>query len=420
MLYIQRHAEKIVEKIGQKKGVVIVTGARQVGKSTMLKMRFPEYEYINLDKPSVREELSENPSSFLEIHNGKLIIDEIQKSPSFFEYIKENIDEVNFERLKNGNKEYSAKFILTGSQTFHLMKNATESIAGRAGIVQICGLSKRELNQSDFTEPFLPTSEQLKQKQTKKTAYEYKKIVEIIHKGSFPELYQTDIDLSEWQNFYDSYIKTYLEKDVREIINVQNETAFIKFLRAVAARTGQQLNLTALAELVGKDVNTMKSWLSVLQTSGLVYLLEPYYNNFNKRLTKTPKLYMLDTGLACFLGGWNTPEQLINGAMWGQIFETWVISEVIKSYYNSGISLLPIYYYRDKEKREIDLIIEEAGTLFPVEIKTTSDPNKSMIATFELLKNVPDKKVGEGAIICLAKEILPLSGGNWVIPVDMI
>ena len=417
MLYIQRHAEKIVEKIGQKKGVVIVTGARQVGKSTMLKMRFPEYEYINLDKPSVREELSENPSSFLEIHNGKLIIDEIQKSPSFFEYIKENIDEVNFERLKNGNKEYSAKFILTGSQTFHLMKNATESIAGRAGIVQICGLSKRELNQSDFTEPFLPTSEQLKQKQTKKIAYEYKKIVEIIHKGSFPELYQTDIDLSEWQNFYDSYIKTYLKK---EIINIQNETAFIKFLRAVAARTGQQLNLTALAEFVGKDVNTMKSWLSVLQTSGLVYLLEPYYNNFNKRLTKTPKLYMLDTGLACFLGGWNTPEQLINGAMWGQIFETWVISEVIKSYYNSGISLLPIYYYRDKEKREIDLIIEEAGTLFPVEIKTTSDPNKSMIATFELLKNVPDKKVGEGAIICLAKEILPLSGGNWVIPVDMI
>jgi predicted AAA+ superfamily ATPase len=420
MFYIQRHTEKIIEKIGQKKGVIVVTGARQVGKSTMLKMRFPEYEYINLDKPSIREELSESPSSFLEIHNGNLIIDEIQKSPSFFEYIKENIDEVNFERLKNGKNEFEAKFILTGSQTFHLMKNVTESLAGRTGIIQMCGLSKREINQSDFTEPFLPTSEQLKQKQTNKIVYDYKKIIEIIHKGSFPELYQTNIDLSEWQNFYDSYIKTYLEKDVREIINVQNETAFIKFLRAVAARTGQQLNLTALAEVVGKDVNTMKSWLSVLQTSGLVYLLEPYYNNFNKRLTKTPKLYMLDTGLACFLGGWNTPEQLTNGAMWGQIFETWVIGEIIKSYYNSGITLLPIYYYRDKEKREIDLIIEEAGTLFPVEIKTTSDPNKSMIAAFELLKKIPDKNLGEGAVICLAKEILPLSGGNWIVPVDMI
>jgi len=191
-------------------------------------------------------------------------------------------------------------------------------------------------------------------------------------------------------------------------------------MRAIASLSGQQLNYTTLAEIVGKDVMTMKSWLNVLQTSGLVYLLQPYSNNFNKRLSKTPKLYMMDTGLLCYLGGWNTPEQLVRGAMWGQVFETYVITEIIKSYYNDGHTLLHLYYYRDKEKKEIDLIIEEAGTLYPVEIKTTSDPHQSMISSFELLKKVPDKKVGEGAIVCLCEKVLPLSSGNWVIPVVMI
>jgi len=419
-MYIKRHIEKVVERIGLRKGVLIVTGSRQVGKSTMLKKQFNEHKYISLDEPRVYEQAKENPSSFVQTCEN-VIIDEIQKAPLLFEYIKEDIDKIIFQRLDNQNKEPFGKYILTGSQSFRLMKNVTESLAGRAGIIEMSGISKRELNESTFTAPFMPTLEQIKAKEkSHNVKYDYKKIIEIIHKGSFPELHQSPTDLNYWGSFYGSYIKTYLERDVRQIVNIQNEVSFIKFMRAIAARSGQQLNLSALAEVVGKDVMTMKNWLSILETSGLVYLLQPYYNNINKRLSKTPKLYMLDTGLICYLGGWNTPEQLVNGAMWGQIFETYVISEIIKSYLNDGQALWHLYYYRDKEKNEIDLVIEQAGTLYPVEIKATSDPTKSMISAFELLKKVPDKKIGEGAIICLSKDILPLAGNNWVIPVDLI
>jgi predicted AAA+ superfamily ATPase len=176
------------------------------------------------------------------------------------------------------------------------------------------------------------------------------------------------------------------------------------------------LNFTAIAEVCGKDVMTVKAWLSVLESSGLVYLLEPYFNNFNKRLVKTPKLYFLDTGLACWLLGWNTPEQLVNGAMWGHIFESFVFAEILKTYYNDGIVKPPLYYYRDKERNEIDLLIDEGGTLYPVEIKTTSDPTKSMVKAFRCIANVPGKARGQGAVVCLAKEPLPLEEDVWIVP----
>ena len=420
MLYIERHIETLVEKISSYKGVLIITGSRQVGKSTMLSEKFTKHEYITLDSPRVYMQAKEAPSAFIK-QSEKLIIDEIQKAPYLFEYIKEDIDKIIFQRLNSGTKEPFGKYILTGSQSFGLMKGVTESLAGRAAIIQMCGLSKREINKSAFRDRFMPTKEQLKAKENShQTKYNYKSVIEIIHKGSFPELYCEEYDLSRWTNFYSSYIRTYIEKDVRQIINIQDEASFIKFMRAVAALSGQQLNYVTLAEVAGKDVTTVKNWLSALQTSGLVYLLEPYYNNFNKRLTKTPKLYMMDTGLICYLGGWNSPEQLVNGAKWGHIFETYIITEVIKSFYNSGQTLLPLYYYRDKEKNEVDLLIEEAGTLYPVEIKTTSDPDGSMIKAFELLKKIPDKIIGEGAIICLAKDVLPIRGNNWIIPVDMV
>ena len=180
------------------------------------------------------------------------------------------------------------------------------------------------------------------------------------------------------------------------------------------------LNLTTIAELCGKDVKTVRAWLSVLESSGLVYLLEPYYNNFNKRLIKTPKLYFLDTGLACWLLGWNTPEQLVNGAMWGHIFESFVFAEILKSYYNDGIVKPPLFYYRDTDKNEIDLIIEDGDNLFPVEIKTTSDPTRAMVKAFRLIDGIPGKKAGTGAVICLAKERLPLTDNVWILPVQMI
>jgi len=203
-------------------------------------------------------------------------------------------------------------------------------------------------------------------------------------------------------------------------LRIHDESAFIRFVKAVASLTGEILNMTTIAEICGKDVKTVRSWLSVLESGGLVYLLEPYNNNFNKRLSKAPKLYFLDTGLACWLLGWNTPEQLSSGAMWGHLFETFVFGEILKSYYNDGIVNPPLYYYSDKEKNEIDILRSDGDTLYPIEIKTTSDPTKSMARTFRCINSIPGKKKGSGAIICLAKEQLPLTDGVWILPAHLI
>ena len=406
--YIPRHTEQVIQRISKKKPVVIITGARQVGKTTMLQQLF-DLNYVTMNTAGTRQSAIENPSLFFEHNKLPIIVDEIQKAPELFEYIKDIVD----------SKKMYGQFYLTGSQSFKLMQNVSESLAGRAGIVQMLGLSLREINKKQYYEPFKPTKEHIDQmKNVDRLGFD--KLLEIIHKGSYPELYETETSLKDCNDYHNAYFQTYIEKDVKELINIKDEIAFIKFVKAVAARTGQQLNYASLAEICGKDEKTVKSWLSVLQANGLIYLLEPYFNNLNKRLIKSPKLYFLDTGLACYLLKWTTPMQLYEGAMWGQMFETFVIGEIIKSYYNDGQIMLPLYYYRDKEKNEIDLIIENAGTLYPCEIKTTSDPNKSMISAFELLNKIPDKKVGSGAIICMSRETLPMSGDNWIIPVDMI
>jgi predicted AAA+ superfamily ATPase len=233
-------------------------------------------------------------------------------------------------------------------------------------------------------------------------------------------LHETPGDLHDWLDFYSSYLQTYIEKDIKDVLNIQDESAFIKFVKSAASLTGQMLNLTTMAEICGKDVKTVKSWLSVLESSGLIYLLEPFYNNFHKRLVKTPKLYFLDTGLACWLLGWNTPQQLFNGAMWGHMFESFVFAEILKSYYNDGIVKPPLYFYRDTDRNEIDLLIADGDTLHPVEIKTSSDPKNSMVRSFRLLENIPGSIKGTGAVICLAKEHLPLTEDVWVIPAWMI
>ncbi len=281
------------------------------------------------------------------------------------------------------------------------------------------GLSMREIAGLSYREPFLPIEKHYRAIGSG-TAFDYDSLIRIIHKGSFPELYETESDLHDWADFYSSYLQTYIEKDIKDVLNIQDESAFIKFIKATASLTGEMLNLTTIAEICSKDVKTVKSWLSVLESSGLVYLLEPYYNNFNKRLIKTPKLYFLDTGLACWLLGWNTPEQLVNGAMWGHIFESFVFSEILKSYYNDGIVKPPLYYYRDSDKNEIDLLIEAGDTLYPIEIKTSSDPTKPMVSAFRCLSANKTKQVGTGAVICLAKERLPLTDNVWMLPIGMI
>jgi predicted AAA+ superfamily ATPase len=409
-MYINRHISKVVERQQKRKAAIILTGPRQVGKSTMLKTVLKGVKYISLDNPTVRAGAVENPTSFLEIHKAPIIIDEIQKVPKLFEYIKEKVDDTG----KKG------QYYLTGSQSFRLMQGITESLAGRAGIISMLGLSLREINNVDYTAPFLPVNKHYAALSQMKKKHSYTDIAEIIHRGFFPELYETLAGLEDWADYHASYLQTYIEKDVRDITNVHDMGAFIKFVKAVAALSGEQLNYTTLAEICGMDVNTTKRWVSIFETSGLVYILQPYYNNFNKRITKTPKIYFLETGLLCHLCGWNTPQQLTSGARWGHIFETFVVGEILKSYYNNGVLFPPLYYYRDKEKNEIDLIIEDGGTIYPVEIKTSSDPNKNMIKGFEILKNIPEKKTGSGALICLSKNLLPLTGNVMIVPPDNI
>ena len=413
-MYYRRHIELVVERISKRKPVIVLTGARQVGKSTMLKEVYHNFNYVSLNRPLVRESAKDNPSIFFEKYKPPVIVDEIQRAGELFDYIKDIVDE----------NKVKGQFYLTGSQSITLMKNVSDSLAGRAGIIKLMGLSIREIKKTSHRKPFLPTHERMIEAESDGETFDYSKLIPCIHRGFFPELYETFGDLHDWADFYSSYFQSYIEKDVNEALNIKDESAFIKFVKATASRSGEMLNLTTLAEICGKDINTIKGWLSVLESSGLIYLLEPYHNNFNKRMIKAPKLYFLDTGLASWLLGWNTPEQLTNGAMWGHIFESFVFGEILKSYYNDGIVKPPLYYYRDKEKNEIDIVIEEGGVLYPIEIKTTSDPTKSMTKSmtksFKLLDEIPGKKVGSGAIICLAKERLPLTENVWILPAQDI
>jgi len=409
-MYIQRHIEPVVARISKRKPVLVLTGARQVGKSTMLKEVYKDVNYVTLNRPLVRESAKENPSLFFDMNKPPVIVDEIQKAAELFDYIKDVVDE----------NKTKGQFYLTGSQSLKLMKNVSDSLAGWVGIIKMLGLSMREIDGVLYRKPFLPKPEHINDREKEGSNFDYSKIVSFIHKGFFPELHETESDLYDWSDFYSSYFQTYIEKDIKDVLNIQDESAFIKFVKATASLTGEMLNYSTLAEICGKDVKTVQSWMSVLESSGLVYLLEPYYNNLNKRMIKTPKLYFLDTGLACWLLGWNTPEQLTSGAMWGHIFESFVFDEILKSYYNDGIVKPPLYYYRDTDKNEIDLVIADGDYLHPVEIKTSSDPTKFMVKAFRQLENIPDKKIGTGAVVCLAKERLPLTDDVWILPVHMI
>lgn len=408
-MYIKRHIEPVVSRISKRKPVLVLTGARQVGKSTMLREVYQDINYVALNRPLVRESAKENPSLFFETYKPPVIVDEIQKAAELFDYIKDIVDE----------NKVKGQFYLTGSQSLKLMKNVSDSLAGRAGVIKLMGLSLREVAGLSYREPFLPTEKHYSAIGSG-AALDYDNLIRFIHKGSFPELHETESDLHDWADFYSSYLQTYIEKDIRDVLNIQDESAFIKFIRTTASLTGEVLNMTTIAEICSKDVKTVKSWLSVLESSGLVYLLEPYYNNFNKRMLKSPKLYFLDTGLACWLLGWNTPEQLVKGAMWGHIFESFVFAEILKSYYNDGIVKSPLYFYRDSDKNEIDLLIEDGDTLYPIEIKTSSDPTKSMVKAFRCLSANKTKQVGTGALICLTRERLPLTESVSMLPVWMI
>lgn len=408
MKYIARHAEMTVDKLSKMFGAVLVSGPRQVGKTTMLKKMANGINYVSLDDPILRQTATETSTSFFKDHTPPIFIDEIQKCPVLFEQIKLILDK---DKLKG-------QFLMCGSQQFRMMKGVSESLAGRIGIVTLLGLSMREIKGLDFSDPFIPTNEYLTSRKKVTNHIEYSEIWNYIFRGSMPEL--IDNPDYDWQAYYGAYLRTYIERDVREISEIGNSLKFMKFMTSVAASTGNLLNIANLAKDTGISQTTANRWLSILVASNLVYLLQPYYNNIKKRAVKTPKLYFLDTGLAAYLTRWNTVEVLKNGAMSGAFFETFIVSEIIKSYYNKGILEPPLYFYRDKEKNEIDLIIEQNGVLYPIEIKKHADPDPKDISAFRLLDSIPDISRGNGCVICTYDDVISISDKDKVIPVSYI
>jgi len=405
--YISRHAEATVNKAAQMFPAVLITGARQVGKTTLLKHMKREVPYLTLDDPILLQSAIEEAGSFFKMTPPPLIVDEIQYAPNLFSYIKMSADE-------SGKK---GQFFLTGSQQFKMMKNISESLAGRIGIINLLGLSLREINNDAFNEAFIPSCEYFQIRKASVKPTDYREIWEVIHKGAMPAIHADKLD---WQMFYAAYTKTYIERDVRALAQVGDELKFIKFMTAMASRTSQMLNLSSVAKEIGVSVPTADRWLSILITSNIVYLLQPYFSNITKRVVKTPKLYFLDTGLAAYLTRWNTPQVLEAGAMAGAFFETFVVAEVLKSYYNAGILEPALYYYRDKDAQEIDLLIEQNGVIYPVEIKKTANPGPAHIENFSVLEKLKGITVGEGGVICLYDKQVRINDKNVTIPVTWL
>lgn len=407
MKYINRNIETTITKAAKIFSAVLITGARQVGKTTVLKHMKSGISYLTLDDPILLQSALEEAGSFFKTTPPPVIVDEIQYAPNLFSYIKMSADE-------SGKK---GQFFLTGSQQFKMMENVSESLAGRMGIINLLGLSLREINNDTFNEVFVPTEEYFAKRRMSAKQTDYKEIWKIIHKGSMPAMYADEFD---WQMFYASYARTYIERDVRALTQVGDELKFIKFMIAMAARTSQMLNLSSVANEIGISVPTADRWLSILISSNIVYLLQPYYNNITKRAVKTPKLYFLDTGLAAYLTKWNTPQVLEVGAMAGAFFETFVVGEVLKSYYNAGVLDPSLYYYRDKDSKEIDILIEQDGVLYPVEIKKTANPGKEHIENFSVLEKIKGVTVGTGGIVCMYDKSVRINDKNVTIPVTWL
>jgi predicted AAA+ superfamily ATPase len=388
--------------------VALLTGPRQVGKTTLLRrLCEPGRKYVTLDDPSLRALAQEDPGLFLQRFEPPVLIDEIQYAPRLLPHIKMAADA--------GRK--TGMFWLTGSQQFQMMKGVSETLAGRVAIMNLLGFSSRERRRLRLdVPPFLPTEERLKQREASAAALSLKKVFQDIWQGSLPALVAgpaKDRDL-----FYSSYLQTYLQRDVKDLAQVGSEASFLRFLKACAARTGQMLNLTELARDADISVNTAKNWLSILQTSFQVRLLQPYHSSTTKRLVKTPKLYFLDTGLCAYLTEWSSPATLEAGAMSGAILETYVFAEMLKSWWHQG-KAPQVFYYRDKEGKEIDLVFVQDQVFYPVEVRKSAGPRREWAAAFTALDRFK-QGWAEGGVVCFCRERLPLSDKVTAIPMGLI
>lgn len=407
MRYIARNLEKVVLEVTKEYPVVLVTGPRQVGKTTMLQklMEGTDRNYVSLDDLNERNLAKTDPEMFLQLHKPPILIDEVQYAPELFVYIKIHVDKYH----------NAGDFWLTGSQVFKLMSGIQESLAGRVAVLSLTSLSQAEICGGEM-QPFTLDIEKLSARRKERTAADTGVIFDRIFRGSMPAIVSEKNSNS--QIFYSSYLTTYIERDVREVSDAIDSLKFLHFITAVAARCGQILNIAEVARDADINQKQAKNWLGVLETLGLIFYLHPYSNNMLKRLVKTPKLYFYDTGLVCYLTKWSSAETLQSGAMNGAILENYVVAEIRKTYLNCGKDPY-MYYYRDKDAREIDIILEHDGVLNPIEIKKSANPGSELIKVFKLLDKSSAKR-SKGAVVCMKPELSAIDRENYIIPVWMI
>lgn len=399
-MYIRREIESTIDAMLTQGKVVLITGARQVGKTTVLKEHLGgSFSYVSMENPRDYLLAKQDAVLFFDSHELPLIVDEVQRVPELFSPVKWIVDQ----------SDQKGRIVLTGSQTYHLIKGVSESLAGRIRIIEMPPLSLRELiGSASSPHPYVPT------RITEPKHVKGLDIWSVIHRGSMPELQDSSVD---WDSFYSDYVSAYLERDVRDLINVRDEAKFYSFMVACAARSGQLLNATDIGNAIDVDHKTVKAWLSVLQASNIVRVIQPFWPNVDKRLSKTSKIFFMDTGLVCHLTRWTTPEQLRNGAVAGHVFETFVVSEVLKSYMNAGANLRDVWFYRDAKKREIDLVIQDGHVLHPVEVKTAATVGSDAVKNFGCLDRLSDYEVGFGHVVCQTDEPYLVTRDVQAVPV---
>lgn len=409
-MYITRHMEKPVMDLNEQYPVLLLTGPRQVGKTTMLEhlieVEGKGRKKVSLDDLTLRELAKTDPKMFFQLYQPPLLIDEVQYAPELFPYIKIMVDE----------RHQPGDFWLTGSQLFKMMEGVQESLAGRVALLHLSPLSQSEIMKQPPEPPFSLELPLLSERQNGRQMLNTPEVFQRIHQGGMPALVTGTY--SNASIFYSSYIDTYMERDVRRLSNDIDSLKFLRFLRSVAARTSQQVNYKGIADDAEIDQTTAKNWLHVLEALGIIFLLEPYSNNVLKRTVSTPKLYFYDSGIVCYLTRWSSPETAMEGAMSGALLENYTVAEIIKTYQNAGQEPF-LYYYRDKDAREIDLILERDGKLFPIEIKKMASPPKKLTKVFDLIDKSPLQR-GTGAILCMADQLGAFDQNNLIVPISLI
>lgn len=407
MNYISRNLEKVVAEVTKEYPVVLVTGPRQVGKTTMLQklMEGTSRSYVSLDDLNERSIAKNDPELFLQLHKPPVLIDEVQYAPELFTYIKIYVD-------KNHNP---GDFWLTGSQVFKLMRGVQESLAGRVAVLSLTSLSQAEICNGKI-EPFTVDIEALLTRAKERKPADAREIFDRIFKGSMPAIVSGKNSNS--QIFYSSYLTTYIERDVKALSDAIDSLKFLNFITATAARCSQMLNVADIARDADISQKQAKDWLGILETLGIIFYLHPYSNNLLKRLVKTPKLYFYDMGLVCYLTKWSSAETLESGAMNGAVLENYVVAEIMKTYLNSGKEPF-MYYYRDKDAKEIDIVLEHDGVLNPLEIKKSSNPGTELVKVFDLLDKSSTPR-SKGAVLCMKPELSAIDRDNYIIPIWMI